>query len=225
MSSDVVYRMPLMTSQTPGDTPLTLSALTDPTRLALYEFVAAAAEPVGRDAAADAVGIARQTAAYHLDRLAEDGLLDVHFMRRSGRSGPGAGRPAKFYRRSGREFSVTVPPRRYVLAASILLEAVALGAVGPEWLAAAAHRIGAEMGAEGYDRALNEAGYRPTLEHGDVRFRNCPFHALVLRDRETTCALNLALVEGILAGARNSGTARLAPEEGYCCVRVHLANT
>lgn len=205
-----------------GDNPLTLGALTDPTRLALYELVAESAEPVGRDAAADAVGIARQTAAYHLDRLADDGLLDVHFMRRSGRSGPGAGRPAKFYRLSGREFSVTVPPRRYLVAARILLEAVASGAVVPDWLRAAAFRIGAEMGEGGYDRALSEAGYRPTVEDGEIRFRNCPFHALVQKDRETVCAMNLALVTGMIEGAKNSGTARLEPEDGYCCVRVQL---
>ena len=58
------------------------------------------ATPVSRDDVAGALGLARATAAFHLDRLVADGLLDIHFERRSGRTGPGAGRPAKLYRRS-----------------------------------------------------------------------------------------------------------------------------
>ncbi len=120
-----------------------IAALGDPTRRALYEMVAAADHPVGRDEAADAVGVARQTAAYHLDRLAAEGLLDIEYLRLSGRTGPGAGRPAKLYRRSAAEHAVSVPPRRYLLAASILLEAVASGAVPASGLADAARRVGA----------------------------------------------------------------------------------
>lgn len=196
-----------------------LGSLTDPTRMSLYEFVAAAEEAVGRDEAAAAVGIARQTAAYHLDRLAEDGLVEVEFMRRTGRTGPGAGRPAKLYRRSNRELEVTVPPRRYLLAARIFLEAVA--AVGTAGLAASAHRIGVAMGQAGLTRALEDAGYVPSLSDAEeIRFRNCPFHALVQEDRETTCGMNLELVKGIIEGSGDSGSAHLAPEPGYCCVRI-----
>lgn len=196
-----------------------LGSLTDPTRMSLYEFVAAAEEAVGRDEAAAAVGIARQTAAYHLDRLAEDGLLEVEFMRRTGRTGPGAGRPAKLYRRSNRELEVTVPPRRYLLAARILLEAIA--AVGTGGPAASAHRIGVAMGQAGLTRALEDAGYVPSLSGAEeIRFRNCPFHALVQEDRETTCGMNLELVKGIIEGSGDSGSAHLAPEPGYCCVRI-----
>jgi predicted ArsR family transcriptional regulator len=89
-----------------------IGSLTDPTRRRLYAFVARSIEPVGRDEAADALGIPRQTAAYHLDRLAEEGLVDVEFLRRSGRTGPGAGRPAKLYKRTERDHEVSLPPRR-----------------------------------------------------------------------------------------------------------------
>ena len=77
-----------------------IGSLTDPTRRRLYGFVSRSIEPVGRDEAADALGIPRQTAAYHLDRLADEGLVDVEFLRLSGRTGPGAGRPAKLYKRT-----------------------------------------------------------------------------------------------------------------------------
>ena len=89
-----------------------IGSLSDPTRRHLYFFVARSPNPVSRDEAADALGMPRQTAAYHLDRLAAEGLVDIEFSRRSGRSGPGAGRPAKLYRRSGRDHEVSLPPRR-----------------------------------------------------------------------------------------------------------------
>jgi predicted ArsR family transcriptional regulator len=100
-----------------------LGALVEPNRRALYEHVAATGDWVSRDQAADAVGLERGTAAHHLDRLAADGLLDVEFRRLSGRTGPGAGRPAKLYRRSRRELEVSLPHRDYELAGQMLAEA------------------------------------------------------------------------------------------------------
>lgn len=201
-----------------------LGSLGDPTRMSLYEFVAGSEGPVGRDEAAAAVGIARQTAAYHLDRLAEDGLVEVEFVRRTGRTGPGAGRPAKLYRRSDREFEVTVPPRRYLLAARVFLEAIAgsggSGADAPG-LARSAHRIGVSMGRAGLTTALKDAGYNPVVsDDQEIRFRNCPFHALAEEDRETTCGMNLELVKGMIEGSGHPGSAHLEPESGYCCVRI-----
>jgi predicted ArsR family transcriptional regulator len=111
----------------PQDDPAlaSVSSLSDPVRAQLYDFVATSAEPVGRDEAAAAVGIGRAIAVYHLDKLVESGLLTASYRRPPGRRGPGAGRPAKFYARSGREFTVTVPPREYELAAHLLAQAVA----------------------------------------------------------------------------------------------------
>src|SRR4051795_2706462 len=105
-----------------------VSALAEPARRALYLYVATQQEPVSRDAAAEAVGLPRHTARFHLDRLVEEGLLDTEFRRLSGRRGPGAGRPAKLYRRSARELDVSVPERRYDTAGQILADAVARAA-------------------------------------------------------------------------------------------------
>ena len=115
-----------MTEPSPSSEPSALGALStlaEPNRLALYEYVASTGDWVGRDQAADAVGLERGTAAHHLDRLAADGLLEVDYRRLSGRQGPGAGRPAKLYRRSGRELEVSLPPRDYELAGRLLSEA------------------------------------------------------------------------------------------------------
>ena len=198
-----------------------LASLAEPMRRALYDYVATAAEPVSRDDAAEALGVSRQVAAYHLNRLADDGLLEFEFRRLTGRDGPGAGRPAKLYRRADRVFDVSVPPRRYELAARILLEAVHQGHLDKMALGGVARRSGCEIGAAGLDEALAVTGYEPAVENGETRFRNCPFHALRDQDQETTCHLNLALVEGMIEGSGADVGAVLDPEDGYCCVRLH----
>jgi predicted ArsR family transcriptional regulator len=102
-----------------------LAPLADPVRRSLYDFVAAQSDAVDRDAAAAGVGVGRPLAAFHLDRLVRAGLLEAIYRRRSGRTGPGAGRPAKFYRRpTHEEISVSLPPRRYDALADLLAEAV-----------------------------------------------------------------------------------------------------
>ena len=202
-----------------------ISSLSDPLRRALYDFVASAAESVSRDEAAEAQGVSRQVAAYHLDRLADDGLLDFEFRRLTGREGPGAGRPSKLYHRSDQVYDVSVPPRRYELAARILLEAVAAGQVDDVSLAEVARRTGCELGGGGLAAALEKTGYEPAEEGGDTRFRNCPFHALRDQDRDLTCGINLALVEGMIEGSGFGVSAVLSPEDGYCCVRLHPAAT
>ena len=197
-----------------------IGSLSDPTRRRLYVFVSRSSSPVSRDEAADAVGIPRQTAAYHLDRLAAQGLVEIEFSRRTGRTGPGAGRPAKLYRRSQRDHEVSLPPRRYGLAARILLAAVSSGSVKRRDLVRAARNVGVEIGAAGLERALDDTGYDPVVEEGEIRFRNCPFHALKEDDQPTVCNLNLGLVEGILRGASDERTAFLEPSDDYCCVRI-----
>lgn len=197
-----------------------VASLAEPVRRALYEFVAGSAELVSRDHAAEALAVSRQVAAYHLDRLADDGLLEVEFRRLSGRAGPGAGRPSKLYRRSDRDHEVSIPPRRYELAARILLDAAREGHLDSTALTETARRTGRQIGQEGLGAALRATGYEPVTEDGETRFRNCPFHVLRDQDRETTCGLNLALVEGMVEGSGSDRDAVLAPEEGYCCVRI-----
>ncbi|MEX2133754.1 MAG: helix-turn-helix domain-containing protein [Acidimicrobiia bacterium] len=197
-----------------------LASLAEPLRRSFYGFVAASTSSVSRDEAADAVGVSRQVAAYHLDRLADDGLLDVEFRRLTGRVGPGAGRPSKLYRRSEMTYDVTIPPRRYELAARILLEAAGEGDLDSSVITEVARRTGREIGTDGLDTALARTGFEPTVEGGETRFRNCPFHVLRHQDLATTCAMNLALVQGMIEGSGADVVASLAPEDGYCCVRL-----
>ena len=198
-----------------------VAALAGRLRRTLYEFVIGEREPVTRDAAAVAVGTTRQAAAYHLDHLVDEGLLDVRFERVNGRVGPGAGRTSKLYMQSSRAVEVSLPPRRYELASRIMLQAIAKSPLTRQSLTGVAREIGAEVGKQGFDEALRDLGYQPVEVDGVTRFRNCPFDALRQMDQDTTCDLNLALVEGVLDGSGADRRAELAPEVGYCCIRLH----
>jgi predicted ArsR family transcriptional regulator len=215
-----------------------IAALNEPIRRALYEYVSQAVGPVGRDEAAGAVGIARELAAFHLDKLLDEGLLDVEYRRISGRSGPGAGRPAKLYRRSGREVQVILPERRYDLAARLMAEG--LDDPGGDPAAAldrAARRFGQRLGEEGRrelgrrasrKRLLEKAcevlrgyGFEPVSAEGEIRLRNCPFDAIAKDHVALVCGMNLALGEGLLAGLGAEGIdVRLDPLPGSCCVAL-----
>src|SRR3954470_17350952 len=64
-----------------------IAALDDDVRRALYEHVRAAGVPVTREGAANAVGISRKLAAFHLDKLVELGVLRSGFGPASERRG------------------------------------------------------------------------------------------------------------------------------------------
>jgi predicted ArsR family transcriptional regulator len=210
-----------------------IGLLADPQRRALYAFVAQAGRAVGRNEAAEAVGLQRTLAAFHLDRLAEAGLLEVSFKRLSERTGPGAGRPAKLYRVAQAEHNVSVPPRDYATAAQVLADAVdrsgaenALYAAARAQGAQAGHSLGA-ADIDGIRRELTQRGYQPYTERaGEIRLRNCPFHALAQDFPVIACGMNLALLEGLLSGAAldEQHTAKLDPRPGECCV-VLLSKT
>jgi predicted ArsR family transcriptional regulator len=204
-----------------------LSALADPVRNALYEYVAGQGAPVGRDAAARAVGVSRTLAAYHLDRLADAGLLEVSFARQNDRTGPGAGRPAKRYARSDREIAVSVPPRSYALLARLLASAAAADPTGEVRAALnrAAHDEGVSVGQEGAEfvGCLRASGYEPAVVgEGDLVMRNCPFHQVAQHQTALVCGMNHSLIRGILSGSgEDPERAELAPDNGRCCVVVH----
>lgn len=211
-----------------------LCSLDDPTRRRLYDFVAAQSEPVSRDRAAEAAGVDRSTVAYHLDRLVEVGLLEATFARPAGRSGPGAGRPAKHYARSRQELSVSVPPRDYGLAAELLARAVEADPGGR--VRAALDRAAAELGRELAGRRDGESapdltghlaaqGYEPYEDDGIVRLRNCPFHRLAREHTEVVCGMNLAMLDGLTETLGAGYEARLEPDTDRCCVAFHPTGT
>ncbi|MXM65252.1 helix-turn-helix domain-containing protein [Streptomyces sp. HUCO-GS316] len=205
-----------------------IAALDEPTRRRLYDHVVRQPAPVSRDEAAAALGLARQTAAFHLDRLADESLLDVVYERRSGRAGPGAGRPAKLYRRSTKQVAVSLPDRRYELAGQLLARAVeesgATGAPVRDVLHRTAEELGTRLGGRrdaNLFGVLELYGFEPRHEEGVIVLVNCPFHALAREHTETVCGMNLHLLRGVLHGLGETGlAASLAPTPGRCCVRL-----
>jgi len=215
-----------------------VAALAEPTRRLLYEHVVRQPAAVGRDEAAEATGVPRATVAFHLDKLVAEGLLDVVYQRRTGRSGPGAGRPAKLYRRAACDVAVTLPERHYDLAGGLLAaamdEAQSTGEPPRSALARLAFERGRELGAavrqdagdtDAALRALERQGFEPRAEDGAVTLANCPFHRLAQEHTELVCGMNLRLVDGVLEGvAARALTARLQPSPGRCCVRLEPAD-
>ena len=280
-----------------------IALLQDPARRALYDYVVEQGREVSRNEAAAAVGLQRTLAAFHLDRLAGAGLLEVSFRRLGARVGPGAGRPAKLYRRAAVEHAVSLPPRTYLRAAAVLAEAIersgaetalaeaarAQGRAAGQALAQAAAeaKAAAGVGLEQMLRHLAEQGYEPavtarpaptagaaasgasatnatpgatnatagatnatpgasnaTAAAGEqiaagtegsaarpttlrptptpttvVRLRNCPFHALAQAYPVVACGMNVALLEGLVDGARlgERYAVQLDPQPGTCC--------
>lgn len=224
-----------------------VGALMEPARRALYRYVAAQPDAVSREQAAKAVDLPLHTAKFHLDRLLQEGLLEVEFRRVSGRTGPGAGRPAKLYRRSSRQLSVSLPERRYDLAGDVLAtaiersldDAVPIAEAMREVADAEGRRIAAAVadgstsrapgGAHGLHRdnlvraahVLARHGYEPRISDREIHLVNCPFDRLATRHTALVCGMNLALISGIIDGLGLRGlSADLAPQPGFCCVKV-----
>ena len=219
-----------------------IGSLQEPVRRSLYRYVVAQSGDVSRDEAAGAVGVQRSLAAFHLDKLVEAGLLEVTYRRLTGRSGPGAGRPAKLYRRSSSEHFVSLPPRQYDLAAQLLAQAVEEADELPARasLTKVARRFGRRLGEDVRTRlkprasrerrmaalaqTLSRYGYEPRREGWTLRLANCPFHALSEGHRDLVCGMNLSLLKGVVDGLQASDLeARQDPRPGECCVTVAAA--
>jgi predicted ArsR family transcriptional regulator len=222
-----------------------VASLAEPQRRALYRFVVKRDGPVSKDEAAAAMGVPRSVAAFHLDRLVADGLLTTEYRRLSGRQGPGAGRPAKLYRRAAGELSVSLPDRHYDLAARLLAgavdEAIRNGTPIADALAQLATERGRGLGGQASAVAgtrpgrralidatlavLEDQGYEPRRDGDEVVLVNCPFHALVDEQRDLVCGMNHDLLSGMTdAVGGDVLAARLEPSDGACCVRLHAGS-
>ncbi len=219
-----------------------LAGLGDPIRRALYRHVAERGVPVSRDEAAHAAGISRPLAAYHLDKLVDDGLLEPRYHRRSSRRGPGAGRPAKHYVRADRQLELSLPPRDYAALAELLAHAVEADPSGAAKAALdhAAAALGAGLGTEAASwtapdgdpdqvlaavrQALAARGYEPYDDRdGTIRLRNCPFDRIAAQHRQLVCGANHAMLQALtdqVDGGPATVRAVLDPQPGRCCVTL-----
>lgn len=236
----ICFRFLEMTRPGERDADLTpFSALVEPLRKSLFLFVASSASPVGRDQAADALGVTRSVAAFHLDKLADAGVVEIEYRRPPGRTGRGAGRPAKLYRSVTEELLFSVPERHYDVAATVLTLAVADAESRSipisDALRRTARRFGRAMGATSVETCestaqnslervagvLTRYGYEPHAEPSGLTLANCPYRALAKEHPEVVCQMNLRLLKGLLKGAeRTDLVARPDVTAGQCCVRI-----
>ena len=193
-----------------------IAALRDPNRRRLYQYVERQPRAVSRDEAAHAVGIGRTLAAFHLDKLVGLGLLKAEYRRLSGRSGQGAGRTSKLYRRSRRQFAVSLPHRNHELLARLLAESSESGArISSE--AEPGRHFGRSLGRRARKRirghpvpsrllecveaVLESLGFDPyRASPAEVRLRSCPFDPLSRLYMPLVCGLGQALISGIVEG-------------------------
>lgn len=227
----------------PGDAQIErLAVLEDELRLRIYRYLRRLGRPATREDVAEETGISRRLAAFHLEKLLEQGFLRSHYARPPGRGGPGAGRSAKYYEPSDVEVSVSIPDRHYDLAGSLLVEAIRKES-SEETAQDAALRVSAERGRDVGERVRRERGlgrpgpertlstaevlldrygyepYRPART--TVALRNCPFHALADQAPELVCAMNRSFIDGVLRGLGNDSVeAVLECKPGDCCVTL-----
>jgi predicted ArsR family transcriptional regulator len=216
-----------------------IAALGEPLRRRLYRFVVSQAAPVSRDEAAAGTDVPRHVAKFHLDKLESDGLLEAEYRRPPGRGGPGAGRPAKLYRRAGRDIAISLPSRRYDLPARVMAQAItsasANGAQLRDTLSHAAREAGQALGREAREtlgtrrgsaaainaitHVLETNGYEPHREGNAITLANCPFHSLSRDYTDLVCGINLDLIEGLVqAIGTDALQPALTPAPDRCCV-------
>lgn len=216
-----------------------LSTLDDDLRRSMYLFARRQLDGVNRVEVAKEFGVSPKLAAFHLDKLADEGLLSFHYARPPGRSGPGAGRPAKIYRASEAEIEVSLPERRYDLVGNLLVDTITAGGDGAsERARTVAYDAGLALGKKvreerrlrppGAERAmavatevLEEYGFEPSRTDNEVSLKNCPFHALAQHAPTLVCHMNQAFVDGLMRGLGNETVqVHLQPTPGQCCVRL-----
>lgn len=186
-------------------------------------YVRGARAPVTADDAAVALGVHRSVARSRLERLTSAGLLQTSFARRSGRSGPGAGRPAKLYAAAPEPQPLEFPPRRLPALVARLLDEVpaegredALRRAGEDFgrslatTTALRQRTRVVDGLEGVCAAVRSLGFHAVLDRMDgdtavVATPTCPLRPLVAERPEAAHidrGMWAGLVERALRGAR-----------------------
>lgn len=183
-------------------------ALGDPTRYAVFRYLADAGRRVDVAEISGHLGLNHTGIRQHLARLVEAGLVDEETAPPAGR-----GRPRLTYAvapSAESRWGVAGPYERL----SILLAAAVRSGEGPveagrraaaDLVAAApvgddpVATVAAAMASAGFDPVVRRRGRR-----ADMLLRSCPFEAAALAEPETICSLHLGMASGVaeLTGGR-----------------------
>ncbi|MDQ2650372.1 MAG: helix-turn-helix domain-containing protein [Actinomycetota bacterium] len=202
-------------------------ALGDPTRHAIFRYIAGAPGPVDIAELTDLLRLNHNAIRQHLAKLVAAGLIIDGTAPRTGR-----GRPKLVYEVApGVEsrWGVTGP---YERLAALLTEVIRSGRtpveVGRE--AGAAMRAAlspSHDGVEGVAVTMAKQGFAPVVRRRGTRAKvvleTCPFASTVLVDRETVCQLHLGLAEGLVTGTDAIVDELVAkdPRRAGCAIVMH----
>jgi predicted ArsR family transcriptional regulator len=225
-----------------------LEAVGDPELRAALRLVRGRRGPVSADDLAAAHKVHRNVARARLERLADAGLVVSAFERRSGRSGPGAGRPAKVYSPAPETAPIEFPERNYAELVGLLVDRL------PErGRKRRLHELGIELarplvrrarltpsrdlrrGVERVCDALGRLGFQASVEEVRddtvvISTPTCPLRPLVVArpelaevDRGMWCGLLAAGVEGVRAVEVCCETRDCLDDHASCRVVATLA--
>ena len=185
------------------------------------------------DELAAAQGVHRNVARSRLERLVEAGLLSPGYERRTGRTGPGAGRPAKTYAVEPELTAIEFPARRYEALLALVLDALpAAGrrerlheigvAFGRELAASAKLRRASSLRAacEAVCSAVGRLGYQASVEDvtadgAVIATPTCPLRPLV-RTHPETAEIDRGMWAGLVAHATGAPVRRVECETQDC---------
>jgi len=210
-------------------------------------FVRSETRPVTADEVATALAVPRSAARWRLEKLVAAGMLVTGFERRSGRTGPGAGRPAKTYAAAAETSAVEFPRRRYETLMHLLIgvlprrnRAERLRDVGEGYGAELAQAAGLrsaptmQAALDGVCGALGRLGFQAAVEEASatgatIVSATCPLRPLVVADPEAG-SIDEGMWRSLVAAATGEEAASVACRthdcldgEGPCRIAVSFA--
>jgi predicted ArsR family transcriptional regulator len=225
-----------------------LTAVGDPELRDALLYARGQARPVTADELATATGVHRNVARSRLERLVESGLLAPAYERRTGKSGPGAGRPAKTYSVVPQLESIEFPANHVESLTALLVDALASGgrrkqlheigvAFGRELGRAAGLRSAKKLEA-GFERlceAVRSLGYQASLERMEpngavIASPTCPLRPLVRArpdaveiDRGMWAGLAACALSGVDVSRVRCETKDCFQDHASCKIRIDLS--
>jgi predicted ArsR family transcriptional regulator len=217
-----------------------LEAVGEPELRDALLFARAQPRRISADELAAAQQVHRNVARSRLERLVKAGLLVVGFERRTGRSGPGAGRPAKVYAVTPELAAIEFPARRYESLLGLLVDAIpaanktgelrAVGAAFGRQLADSARLRPARTLQAGFERmceAVRRLGYQASVaevtDRGAVILTpTCPLRPLI-RTRPDAAEIDRGMWSGLATRALEGATVESVACETRDCLDDHAS--
>lgn len=206
------------------------SALSQPTRARLFALLGELGRAAGTAELAAQLNLHPNGVRRHLERLAEEGLVERRRQRQE------RGRPRDVWRIAPGAHPGGRSPRAYADLARWLARATGSGHRGLRGIEAAGREIGRELaggretgGEEALLTTLTALGFQPRIDGRGakqvrIRLRNCPYRDAVRENQPLVCALHKGLTRGLLdvlePRATLGGFQPRDPDRAGCLIKV-----